>query len=991
MALKGQASPARRFYEITKVLISSAALLSSVWIPPLQAASCPITQGGYLGNQGTNSGNCETLSLPPLDAFGSLSVNQNAPLNLVNRLNPNQLPTTNNFQNFQNPCAINQNTWVNSGPGLVGPINPVRTGPFQAYLCRTGPAFIIPAYNFNTDSLISNPPPVYGKGLYLPNLATAPSINFFLSATETNQGAPNDYFNISTNVVNSATCVVTYTPVNGTAGFIQDYHVMGNLFHDIYYENLTPAIACEQSLADASGMVPISVDGGAIQYLPYGSIVTGRSFQIFFPRGLAGPPPYPPATLIIFAENSAATPIQFTLLGVPGNKFILTATVPFTGFIRLATVSSQDQLPLAGSTWNQATFYNPENTGDASDSSNPPNNCAIEDPACPYVPLSCMWWRTVLVQAIAPTPMSYYLLTPNQPGGWATLFHEYTVKLLGSPWTPPTGGCFSVPNPPGGDPFHPDPSGITVMMPIIALQDYNLANTYYNNYYAYFNPAPGVGNQTYGNGIVTSNYFLLQFNMMLAQFLSSDISTFQAAQRRLPPYTITAPVDTYGVYAAHRRYIPIQADISYTNQSITWSYTLSPIVNPGDGSNKTLVCFPFWKYLQGLTAGVVNTTPGGGQPLQNFIYNDVIKGTFYAAEALNGTVTFLEGGLPSWYGTDLFIPSTFTFTGLQITTLNNILNNIFPNLIDPLPLFPEVYLNNAYTGLRTAFMLANTGLAIAYFLNATGQSGLIPTESKPFIDNAISVLSAYLINRTPGINFFVADRTSGGICVNGGGGIGDYPEGPNLQEINDSGSDFGNYIYNDHHFFAGYFLLASAMVTDWQLTYGGGAPLWVELPVLGADNQEYQVRDFIDFLWRDVHNPFTNDPDLPYDRYGLPWEGHSVANGMQYDPNASGRNQESIAEDFNCWYGMNVYARAMLQTTLTAAQTAKYQAIQDFSEMNMKMNGSSAIMWFKNSQYWRVVTDFTTLTPSICVGQFSQVTVTNGQVNDNAMQNQVFQ
>ena len=139
----------------------------------LQAATCPITQGGYLGNQGVNSGNCQPLALPPLAAFGSLSVNQNAPLSSLNRLNPHQLPVTNNFQNFQHPCAVNQNVWVDVGPGLVGPIYPVRTGPFLGYMCRTGPAVIVPAYNFNTDGSD-------GKGLNLPNLATVPSLNLFL-------------------------------------------------------------------------------------------------------------------------------------------------------------------------------------------------------------------------------------------------------------------------------------------------------------------------------------------------------------------------------------------------------------------------------------------------------------------------------------------------------------------------------------------------------------------------------------------------------------------------------------------------------------------------------------------------------------------------------------------------------------------------------------------------------------------------------------------
>jgi hypothetical protein len=114
----------------TQRLVSTF-LLSSLGSFTLHAASCPITQGGYLGNQGVVSGNCENLNLPPLSAFGSLSVNQNAPLNQVNRLNPNQLPITNNFQNFQNPCAITQNQWgqFRHSPHRCNQPSPDRTFP----------------------------------------------------------------------------------------------------------------------------------------------------------------------------------------------------------------------------------------------------------------------------------------------------------------------------------------------------------------------------------------------------------------------------------------------------------------------------------------------------------------------------------------------------------------------------------------------------------------------------------------------------------------------------------------------------------------------------------------------------------------------------------------------------------------------------------------------------------------------------------------------
>src|ERR1051326_8152220 len=81
-------------------------LLASFLLSIQAGCPDPLVTEGYLGNVGTDSGNCENLPLPPLCAFGSLSINQNGPLQSVNRLNPTQLPTTNNFQLFQNPCSI---------------------------------------------------------------------------------------------------------------------------------------------------------------------------------------------------------------------------------------------------------------------------------------------------------------------------------------------------------------------------------------------------------------------------------------------------------------------------------------------------------------------------------------------------------------------------------------------------------------------------------------------------------------------------------------------------------------------------------------------------------------------------------------------------------------------------------------------------------------------------------------------------------------------
>lgn len=939
----------------------------------IQACPDPSVTTGYMGNVGTTEGNCDTLPLPPLCAFGSLSINQNSPLQSVNRLNPTQLPTTNDFQLFQNPCAIDLNTWSNTGstgiPAGAG-VYRMRHGPFLVGMARTGPVATVAQFNFNNNT-------------DFPNLTADNRMTFFFSATETN-GTANDYFDVATDVVNSETCVLTYTPKNGAAGTIVDYNLTGNIFHDVYYNNLTPALAISNTLLDDGSGFLMSVDGGVVQSIAFGSTVVGNVFQ-FFPRRYSG---LGPATYVLYAVNATNSPITFKLGSAANDNMVFTAQASYTGFIRLAPISTNDPDPTVGASWAQASYFMPEDIGNGSDTSNPPSTCALDNPVVPcdvYKATSASWWKTAQVHAISPTGMSFYMLFPT---AWANSFGVLANKMIGATWM----------NTVGTTDF-PTSQALTDVLPAIAFNTnptfVTLANTYYNDFFTALSPSGA----PYTDGCdFATNFFLLQFDMFMAGNLAADATTFKSTNRTLPNYVLSGPVDNVAVYTAHSKYIPVRADISTTSTSLSWTYTLSTDVPPPDATGKVLMCFPFWKYLQGTTTGVVNTAPGGGQPLQNFIFNDTIKGTLYGAECINGTVTFLEGGIPSWYGSPSYFIPSLTFTPTQMTALGTALTQIEQTVI-PLPFFPENRLDPAYNGGKTCYMLAKSALYIAYYMAQNGDlPAAIIAKTQPFLDNAKSCVNAYLLGRTPGSSFFVADRTSGGICVNGAGGDGTWALGPNLQQSKDSGVDFGNYVYNDHHFFAGYFLLAAAMITEWEKQYTPGN-FWINLSVTGGDNQVYKVRDMLDFLWRDVHNPFTNDTmaaiydtDLPYDRYGLPWEGHGVANGLQYQPNSLGRNQESISEDFNCLLGMNAYAALVLQTA--PPEVARYQAVYDFSLMHLKLNASAGIQWYKNATYWKGINMFaddpTFLGPAIYIGQFTQATVTNGQVNDQSAQNQTF-
>ncbi|MBS0653939.1 MAG: hypothetical protein JSR39_10505, partial [Verrucomicrobia bacterium] len=582
--LKSQRKTFKGLCEIILTCIGSFLLIQ---------AACPnpsVTQG-YMGNVGTTAGNCSSHPLPPLCAFGSVCINQNSPLQSVNRLNPTQLPTTNDFQLFQNPCGINLNAWVAGGTNGVsagaGGLR-MRVGPYLIGMAQTGPVATISQFNFNQNA-------------NLPAITADSRMTFFFSATETNQGAGNDYFNVSTNIVNSETCEITYTPKNGAAGTLIDYIVTGNVFHDVYYNNLHPAIAISNPpVVDSTGVL-MSVNGGALQYYPFGSQVTGHSFQFFIQRYS----PLGPATFILYVVDAADNDLTFTVCTNTNTNFPLTldASQPaYTGFLRLAAISTNDALVSAGSNWMQQTFFMPEDTGNSADTSNPPSSCPIESSSCALVPTTSNWWKTAQVDAISPTGMSYYMLFPTT---WAGLFTSLATKTINGNWQNTIGTT-----------QYPSSQALTDILPAIAMNNYSTAFGWYQDLISQLNascPLPNPPNCTtppFTDGSdFSTNYFTVLFDMMMASNLASDISSFQTANRALPSYTITAPVNNVGVYDAHRRYVPVRADISTTATSVSWTYTLSSAVPPGDGQNKPLVCFPFWKYLQGTTAGVVNTTP----------------------------------------------------------------------------------------------------------------------------------------------------------------------------------------------------------------------------------------------------------------------------------------------------------------------------------------------------------------------------------------------
>ncbi|KAK4195210.1 glycosyl hydrolase family 81-domain-containing protein [Triangularia verruculosa] len=113
-----------------------------------------------------------------------------------------------------------------------------------------------------------------------------------------------------------------------------------------------------------------------------------------------------------------------------------------------------------------------------------------------------------------------------------------------------------------------------------------------------------------------------------------------------------------------------------------------------------------------------------------------------------------------------------------------------------------------------------------------------------------------------------------------------------------SGADFGNSYYNDHHFHYGYFILTAAII-------GHLDPSWIPA------NKAY-----VNMLVRDVANPSTADQYFPAWRNFDWYHGHSWAHGL-FDT-LDGKDQESSSEDTMASYALKMWGTVSGDQNLAA-------------------------------------------------------------------------
>ena len=114
----------------------------------------------------------------------------------------------------------------------------------------------------------------------------------------------------------------------------------------------------------------------------------------------------------------------------------------------------------------------------------------------------------------------------------------------------------------------------------------------------------------------------------------------------------------------------------------------------------------------------------------------------------------------------------------------------------------------------------------------------------------------------------------------------------------DSGADFGNSYYNDHHFHYGYFLHAAAVI-------GYLDPSWIPAN-----------KDYVNALARDVSNPSSLDQYFPVFRSFDWYNGHSLAKGLF--ESGDGKDEESSSEDTMFAYGLKMWGQTVGDASMEA-------------------------------------------------------------------------
>lgn len=949
----------------------------------------------------------------PLNAFG-VAVNQNILMQPQFRLNPTQHPQTNNLRLYQ------IQSWTNGGPDptlvytnsdfkrtavLLGSHYGTAglTGPGMVYAQDATLSFggntCIDEINYGTNTpptdctancnLIAsgfigyNAPTLTGNSAAFAVIFNADEFDasnsegFLIDDITTTL----DDYGMSLNVKYEAR--EDADPDKPVIGSITDYVVMGSVFHDVFYDGLTPRILFKLELSQ------VSVDGGAFAPVSDDLEVTGSYFRFTLNTGVA---PNIPLQLVLFAENGTGSDITLKLSPTSGPDISrIVATNTYEGWIRAVVIA--EGFP------NLIEDICSELVGKSGGLSvDVPGTSPIETT---NLMLNPTWFTQLQVQIIAQTPMMFYTLFPYS---WiADVNRQIMVQnnsdgsATGIEWPGNLNGFRSLSS---------NAAATSLMLSMLAFDDGSISTG--ANPSLFFHATSLLGGNSklglttnaagYGGTLPTApasfgdSSASLFTNNFLMGFTSGQASTIRAFQdalefpngEMLPDYS-ASNVDFDSMAAIleeFRSAIPTsisEVEFDSLASSIKFKYTLSSTNSGVSQTTAPFICFPAWMYAD----------QTDGESVKDYVIQTYVKGNLFCKGAASGEMTFFERSWTttspavSWIENGDFVPpgTIASLFGVEATPdvtswLDLLLSEErYSWITDPAAVWPaqtgfnqplfmdSATLEEGYGSGKIFFQLANTAVLIAEYLDREGRSGEILDDTEAIMGFLKRRLYDFFVYRPLFQNHFTADTTNHGICFNGtttpsqvtlGGPIVDNHNF--VQQTNNAGFlDFGNGLYNDHVLQYGYYMQAVARIIQWDREYSGLATSdqWINQRIIACDRNTYTMRHFIDTIWRSSLNPYIENGGFPFMRVFNLWEGHPEAQGMIYPgPGTdtvtipSGRNLESIAESFNFLSGVFYYTSEILKAP-PVGLSSFYEGVRDAALLLTKFTTSSArVLWF---------------------------------------------
>ncbi|RMY29859.1 hypothetical protein D0866_08399, partial [Hortaea werneckii] len=392
----------------------------------------------------------------------------------------------------------------------------------------------------------------------------------------------------------------------------------------------------------------------------------------------------------------------------------------------------------------------------------------------------------------------------------------------------------------------------------------------------------GFTDVTYNGSVIadrtTYSYILdMGDNTVWMLYVTTQTETYSAASFTLANGTVVGPQDFQGyiqvaklpsdnpdaraVYSRSAGAYATSARISGSVQGTSGSYTLE-WQKQGD-QNKPLLMFGLPHHLETLVSGertdvVLATTTKG-----------------YATGILADSWTLTESELAVDIGFAPWRPNGDSGTGESVTSLSSTTQSMLREIA-----MSELSQNFSEQANQGSLYFDGKALAkfatICYAANdladdmALSQSGLV--KLKEFfalhVDNQMEWPLVY-------------DEVWGGVVSS------------QAYSTGDANADFGNAIYNDHHFHFGYFVYTAAVIAYLD-------PEW---------KNDQQNVDWVNMLVRDYANSIPDDPYFPMQRNFDWYHGHSWAHGLtQVD---DGKDQESSSEDTMASYAIKMWGQAI--------------------------------------------------------------------------------